>query len=310
MNLIFSRPSSLVGLDIRADGIFLLELSKARNHFTVEHASMTHLSINLPKDSKYWQELVEILTSLVQELNIVKHKAAICLSVNLVKLQHLQLDKNLSERNIESEIYARVQRGLPEIKNEDLYLDYVELPRAKKHQKNLFLAMTRQEYLTQYVNCVQAAGLQVKITDVDIYALQRALCYRVDLSWSHNNAYAIIHELNNIVLFIVFNATEIIFHQHWHIDKAEQYIEQLQKTLHLYEITFPNLQIISIIVLTTSASSLCHDEANYFNSYKLQQANPFNHMKFAAKQDEELIKNNTAAFLTACGLAMREVPQW
>lgn len=304
-----SRSSSMIGLDIQASGIYLLQLHKYRQNYTVQKAAIINLPSQWVIDNKikYFEEFTQLLKNAVRELNLHKNQsAAICIPFDSVRFQHLQLYKHFSKETLEAEIRTRMMNDFPRL-NDDFYLDYSEFPFYKKNQTDIFLALTRQEYLNQYINCVYTAGLKVKIADVDIYAIQRAFCHQLNLTWSQASAYALVHRVNNKIFLIVFNEYEIIFQQSWQLKLLNHLLEEVQKKLQIYETSFPNVQILSIIFLTPSNAYLKFEDASNFAQYQLLQTKPFQNLEFDSLHDKQLVNDHQDEFIIPYGLAMREV---
>ena len=170
---IFSKPQ--IGLDIQPDAIRFVQLIKHRRGYQIQRMESLPLAPSIFSEGriKQWDELRAQLI----ELSITFHwrglPVALAVPMNLVLTQHLQLPAGLSEEQIEIEVYLHIQRELPYI-TETLCADFHVTHIPHENYVDVHFTAARQEYVSQYTECVAASGLQVKLMDVDDYALQRA----------------------------------------------------------------------------------------------------------------------------------------
>lgn len=172
----FNRSSSLVGLDIQPDAIRLVRLKKIKRGFQAKDVIENYLPNDVFAEGKIknWELLRSILVDLVNIHQLNGMPTAISLPVNLVRIHQMQMPHGLSEAEIEIELFSYIHNHLPGL-TDSLSIDFVSLPQKQADYNEIFFAATRKEYLSSYIDCVNAAGLKVKIVDVDIYALKRAI---------------------------------------------------------------------------------------------------------------------------------------
>src|SRR3990167_2044328 len=216
MHLFSYFPLSFIGLDISPQGCNMVRIKKNRHHFLIEQVATTSVPPALFAEGKIsrWDLLNTLLTEFVQTFGLTGMATAIHLPANLVKMQQMQLPRGLTSAAIETEIDGRLRRDLPGLA-ETLSIDYIESSSANSPYLDVFFVAARQQYLTQYLDCVNGAGLKVKIVDVDIYALKRCVETAFTLSQEEVQATWLI-TLNSAMLIMSFRQ-EIIFYQHWNL---------------------------------------------------------------------------------------------
>ncbi len=312
MKLPFSSPP-LVGLDIQPDGVRVIQLRKIRNSFLIERVATSELpsGIFVEGKIKHWDLLGSVLAKLVQALGIKNLATVINLSANLVRMQRIQIPSGMTVSAIEAEIQTQVSRDYPGIA-ETLCLDFTETTSCKHMgYSDIFFVVARQEYVSQYVDCVNAAGLKVKIVDIDIFTLKR-LMNRVLLPIATTvDAYALVYVLNHRVSFILFNANDIIFHQQWDMIKEDHFHTQLKNRLQIFYATLGHISIQQWAICA-AAHDLAWITREIQSMWKgnICYPDPINRIKCGAHVDVNFLAANASAFLIACGSAMREVPRW
>lgn len=307
----FSSPS-LIGLDIQQDSVRLVQLKKTKRHYLAEHIAMRTLPSDVFREGKIkeWAMLSQVLTELVQTLGLQGSDTAIHLPANLVRMQQLQLPMGLSQADIEAEIYTHLQRDLPGM-TDTLCLDFSLRPSVDAAYNAVFFAAARQEYVSQYIECVNAAGLKTKIVDVDTYALKRAACFALHLSPQETDVFAMVHVVNKVASLIIFNANEVIFHQHWDVLDKRDFSSQLKNRLQLCLATLQQAKVSKLII--GAANGYLDALANDFTpswAFQLCYPNPFAAIPLAPNVDAHLVASQASDFLVACGSALREVPAW
>lgn len=196
MNLFSLHSPSMVGLDIQPHEVRLVQLKKNKHGFLVERVAKNQLPPTVFAEGKinHWEGLGHVLTELISTLGIKGLPAAINLPASLVRMQQLQLPSGLTQRQIHTEIHAQLQRELPGMVDL-LAIDYVAFPSDNAAYSDVLFAAARQEYIAQLGSCVSAAGLNVKIVDVDIYSLKRIVSYAIAFPVVKEKVNAIAHVL-------------------------------------------------------------------------------------------------------------------
>ncbi|MCD6039030.1 MAG: pilus assembly protein PilM [Gammaproteobacteria bacterium] len=175
LDFIRFKPRPLLGLDIQADSIRLLELQYSRKIPFIKRALTIDLPINAVMESNI--EKVELVSDRLRELvecnKLQKIEVAIALPERCVVTKHISVAKGLRLSELEAEIISDLSDCFPSA-TEGLYYDYVMLDSKDKMQDEVLLIATSFTHLNTPVMLVQDCGLKVRVVDVDKYALIRA----------------------------------------------------------------------------------------------------------------------------------------
>jgi Tfp pilus assembly PilM family ATPase len=309
----FSQPS-LIGLDVQPGSVQLVKLKKTKHSFLLEQIVTASLPSDVFVEGKIrrWEVLCSLLSEIVQVQGMRGLAAAITLPVNLVRMQSIILPSGLSDVAIEAEIYARVERDLPGM-TEALCIDFTESQQKNTGYSTVFFTAVRQAYLSHYVECVNASGLKVKIADVDIYSLSRAICFALQFQPKSSEIIAIVHLGLGIATLLFFNGHDIMFHQHWDIVDVDaiRFSAQFKRNIELFQATVRHSDIQQLAVcgdpemIATMTRYLAQA-----GTFQLSYPDLFARIKIASHLDTDILATPWFRFLIACGAAMREVPKW
>jgi type IV pilus assembly protein PilM len=266
-----SKSRALVGIDINAEEIRLLQLRNTRQSFEVEKYAVAPLPAGAVSQGKIRQmEMVQTaLNKLVLETGTAKCPAAIALPVNMV-----------ITKRVPAPLADDITHYFPGIQD-TLCFDYVA------DEKELLLVASRSELLNQYKCLLEEAQLKLKIVDVDTFALTRA----ASLNPPVNGILDIAPEVTQI---IILHERQIIFRQHWQTGNDELLLSELNRALQLCQASHQSLRIDSMLM---SGRILSENVAKNFD-IKFIPAHPLTDLPQAER------------WMTCTGLAMREIPLW
>jgi type IV pilus assembly protein PilM len=293
---------TLTGIDIQLHEIRLMQLRKTKSTFIIENIAKVMLPNSIFTDGKIknWRALQTVMTEQVRVLGL-KGAAAVTLPANLVRMQRLSLPTGLSDTAIQEEITAQVQRDLPGVV-EALSIDYTAVATAQAPYADVYFAAARQDYVSQLVQCVNQTGLQVKIVDVDIYALKRWVHFATAMPMRWGEVYALVYVCQHWALLLVYNSHEIFFHQQWEIS-ANDLIAELKNRFQMCLAAFHHLTIHKLIVCGMEDCASVIEAEVYYPDLLAS-------FKQSKLVDNVLLAQQTADFLIAGGAAMQEVPRW
>lgn len=312
MNLFSYFSPPLVGVDVQPDGVRIAQLKKSRQAYQAQHMAMSKLPQSVFYEGRItrWDILSVVLTELVQALRLEGLGAVISLPVNLVRMQELQVPSGLSETEITAEIHAEARRDLPGM-TDALCIDYIELAQTNPAYTRVFFAAAREDYLAQYVQCINASGLKVKIADVDVYALKRVIDFVLNQAPIQHEVHAILYVTNGLATLIVFKAHEIIFHQCWDLIEHVDFSSQLNSRIQMYLATYRNLEISKMAVC--GAKNFFHAISKHSTCiwpFEVYYPDFFARVKMNSRVEAQSISLACSDFFLAYGLAMREAPKW
>ncbi len=291
----FSRP--LVGLDIYQDALCLMQVPwRKQQGMTVRHCPLPP-TIFADGKIKDWDGLHAVLAAEVAGLGLKGMTAAIQLPAHLVRMQKRVLPFGLSSLAIESEIHRQLQRDLPGM-SEALAIDFNELPQENDDEVAVLFFAARFAYVAQYVACVRKAGLNVKIVDVDLFALLRVVAFLLPAALQRFRARAVLYVRQSMAMMIINNAHDIPFYQQWKLTEVADFPQQVKSTLQWWRANFQVAVIDQLI--------LC-GEHPYLTDNLPQCADLATEVYDLNKQ---LFTDDVADFLIAYGLALRVTPTW
>ena len=311
----FITQQPLLGMDINPSHISIVQCQKRRHKYQLEYMASQETSADLFHDGKIedWDLLKSILAPMLDPVKKTS-TVAISLSTQLVRMQKAVLPYGLSRIEIENEIYQNMQRDLPGM-NYPLYIDYITIPREERGYIDVHFIAARQEYITNYIDCLNALGFQIKVIDIDVYALKRALDSILPKARDAKETNTILYFSSCTVSLFVYDSKGIIIHhQFFDQNMADKNAEQMKSWVNeLYQTIQIDLSNQFTIVISPS----CRNKTIYQSSLWLDQSKA---LIFVSPSLSELISSakNVNAFsystrhdhLIALGLAMQESPRW
>lgn len=307
-----SKPSAMAGIAIQPENIHLVQLKKVRKGYLIERVRRYELPSAIFSAGKItaFAELQTKLSDMVHAEGLRDMKAAVCVPSNQVKMQQITMPAGLSESDIEAEISAHVYRALPQ-KSDALAIDFRVRPAEKPDDVQVFFAAARREYIERYQACVEAAGLQVAMVDVDIFALLRAVRYALRDIVCENEKLAALYLSDDYAVMAAQHGAEILFYQQWDGENAArfamtrmQWVEWCCQTYQQMNIGYVAIggrqELIYPAVKIIGAKWAC----------KVFEPDPFLPMLGASGMDKVIMNDSPSAFLLACGLALREPRAW
>lgn len=300
---IFSS-TSIIGLDIQPHELRLIQLRKTNKGFWAEKAAIIKMPDEIFADSKIrnWDGLRQVLAESVQELDLTGAATAINLPVNLVRMQRIQVPIGISDVAIMDEIKIQLERDFPGL-GDSLSIDFKIIHPSEPGYLQVFFVVTRQEYVSQYVNCINSTGLKVKIVDVDVYALKRI--FNIVPSHHAGEICALACHVNLKASLMIFTEYEIIFHRQWDSENESEFAAQLKNQMQIFLATFSDKKISTLMICGNDLQ-----EINVGWDFEVQYPSPFASIKLSQTLKQQINQENFPSFLVACGCAMQEVPRW
>ncbi len=291
----------MLGVDIKPCGIRWVQLSHKRHAYELHKAILTEPVKDCFEEGKvkHWGKLSSVLARDVEQFGVKGLATAICLPAPMVRLQRLLLPEGLTAEEKEVEILSRLQRDLPGL-SEALCLDFICFKTRQAEQIEVLTAVARKEYVTSLVDCVNAAGLKVKVVDVDICALQRVSAFVSD---SVLNLYF----SAGTATLIILEQKECLHHRQWLVGSMEQLVSDIQRYVNaLSLVNSQNLAIYASDEFIQQFHPLWEQTSTLVPIY------PDIFLQLNRREQVELnfMQTNPADFFIACGLAMRKVPLW
>lgn len=170
-DLFGAAPSTLIGLSIGSSAIKLVELKKSGKSWKLLHFGI----VQLPDDVIVNREIVnqvsvvENINTLINQIKLSSRHVCTSLSGTSLIIKRMTLDVP-KLRDLESQIFWEAEQYLPFDINE-VVMDYQMLSRGKDNKTDVILVAVKKVVLESYMACIEEAGLQPKIVDIDYFAM-------------------------------------------------------------------------------------------------------------------------------------------
>ncbi len=167
-------PKSAVGLSIGSSSIKLVELAKSRGGWRLLHFGM----VALPPDAIVNREIVnpvavtESLKQLTGAMKLSTHRVCSSISGNSCIIKRMQLEVP-NAKEIQDQVFWEAEQYLP-FDPTEVVMDYQLLSYSKDKRADVLLVAIKRSILETYMSCIEDAGLQPSVMDVDYFAIQNA----------------------------------------------------------------------------------------------------------------------------------------
>lgn len=176
-NLFGSKKTALVGIDISSTACKLIELGRVGSRYRVESYAVEPLPQDAmaDRDIRDPEVVGEALKRVISRSGTnIKH-AAVSVTGSSVITKIIQMDKGLSEDEMESQIEVEADQYIP-YPLEEVALDFQVIGESEKvpDKVDVLLAASRSENVYSRVDALELAGLTAKVVDVEAYTIERA----------------------------------------------------------------------------------------------------------------------------------------
>lgn len=173
----FKGPK-LLGLDVSSSAVKLLELSQTNGQHRVESFGIAPLPVDAFDENRLYQPqaITDAVTKLIETCRPDANAAAIAINSSLVITKVVQVDASLSETEIEQQIRLQEAPRILPFPMEEVSLDFEIMGpnHYNEAQLDVLIAASRAEHVEGCVAAIEASGLDVKVVDVESYAMERA----------------------------------------------------------------------------------------------------------------------------------------
>lgn len=221
MPLLRKKPAS-VGLSVHDDEIRLIKLKSTQQDIKIEDIGIEPLPAGAFADGNR-------IKRLVNQTHTQHCPTAIALPHSEVIHKHIALPAGLTHWERSLEIAENLSHYFPGMQSE-LHYDHVRLGALNENQDDILLVAAKLAQINEHVSAAEQAGLVVKMVDVDIYALARAVLYKTN----SGSSIALIDIDTSTLQLIIVQQGKIIFQQRMTNSIANQAILRLFKTTSLF----------------------------------------------------------------------------
>lgn len=172
------KSTPVIGIDISATAIKLLELSRSGGSYRVESYSVEPLTPNSVVDKNITDidAVGEAIARAVKKSGTKTKDAAVAVAGSSVITKIITMPANLSDAELESQIQVEADQYIPFPLNE-VALDFeVQGANADNPDRiDVLLAASRSDNVDLRVGALQLAGLNAKVVDVEQFALENTV---------------------------------------------------------------------------------------------------------------------------------------
>ncbi|OGT38648.1 MAG: hypothetical protein A3F12_05925 [Gammaproteobacteria bacterium RIFCSPHIGHO2_12_FULL_38_14] len=301
------RPPALIGIDCQANILRIVKLKKIRSSFLVEAIIKEELPREIFSEGQaiQWELLHQKLSQIVEDYQLSNQYAAIAMPSYLAKMHVLSFDHDANDEDILLEIHHYLADDLPHFTDE-FCIDFIKY-KVNQHKIRVFFVAVKREYITQYLEHLQACHLKIVMLDIDCLVLVRAFQQLMPIH--SNTPHAVIYIKDQSVCLIVFNAEGLIFYQNFnlvHGIKIESQIKSIVEN-YLFADQAPKIDKF-IVVCNRDYLAKIQDYSLNFITVKIEfrYLDSFHNMKFSC----DFPSDDPFEYLLSTHLAMREVPAW
>jgi type IV pilus assembly protein PilM len=175
--LLVKKKPPLLGVDISASSIKVLELSQAGEHFRVERYSVEPMPQNAMVEHSITEvdQVAQAIARAVKRSGTRLKQAALAVPGSHVISKVVSMPAGLSDRDMQTQIEMEADRHIP-YPLDEVNMDFQVLGATSEgaEQVNVLLAACRKEIVDDYAAVADGAGLTPVVIDIETYAMENA----------------------------------------------------------------------------------------------------------------------------------------
>lgn len=172
------KSAPILGVDISATAIKLLELSQSGSKYRVESYAVEPLPANSVSEKTINDiELVgEAIARAVKKAGTRTKEAAICVAGSSVITKVITMPSGLSDDEMESQIHIEADQYIP-FPLEEVAMDFEVIGESEEgaDRVNVLLAASRSENVDNVVAAIELGGLSAKVVDIEAFAIENTI---------------------------------------------------------------------------------------------------------------------------------------
>jgi type IV pilus assembly protein PilM len=175
--LLVKKKPPLLGVDISASSIKVLELSQAGEHFRVERYSVEPMPQNAMVEHSITEvdQVAQAIARAVKRSGTRLKHAALAVPGSHVISKVVNMPAGLSDRDMQTQIEMEADRHIP-YPLDEVNMDFQVLGSTSEgaEQVNVLLVACRKEIVDDYSAVADGAGLTPVVIDIETYAMENA----------------------------------------------------------------------------------------------------------------------------------------
>ena len=342
MGLFTRKSPSLLGLDIGASAVKLVELSDAAPPCRVEAFAIEPLPPNAVATSNGGHNVHNIsdanavgeaIRCAVGRAGSKAKKVAVAVAGSAAITKTIALDASLSDADLEAEVLLAADRHLP-FPLDDMAMDFesLNLSALDPSQVDVLLAACRLEQVESLEAATALGGLKAAVVDIDAFCLQRAIGELA--MYSSSTPLGVVEIDTFSVALTVCDGDAVIFHREEPLDASlergnptelpsagenpvhEEALRVVSRLLRLYASAESRHALATIkppgdsglnrlLLAGDGACSGLADAATQRLGVSTELLDPFANVAAAKRIDVDLLHSSAPRLTKAYGLALR-----
>ena len=215
--MLFKKKSKpLLGIDITATAVKLLELSKSGGKYRIESYSVEPLPANsvVEKNIADADAVGEAIGKAVKKSGSRIKDGAAAVSGSAVITKVITMPADISDDDMESQIQLEADQYIP-FPLEEVNMDFEIMgpTEGSEGQVNVLLAASRSENVDLRIAALEVGGLEVKVVDVEAFALENTVAMMADdlFSGGEDKVIAVADVGSAVTTFSVLESLKIVY---------------------------------------------------------------------------------------------------
>jgi type IV pilus assembly protein PilM len=172
------KSAPILGIDISATAIKLLELSRSGSKYRVESYAVEALPPNSVSDKTIndIEQVGEAVARAVKKAGTRTKNAAVCVAGSSVITKVISMPSGLSDDEMESQIQIEADQYIP-FPLEEVAMDFEVIGESQEgaDRVDVLLAASRSEIVDNVVASIELGGLTAKIVDIEAFAIENTI---------------------------------------------------------------------------------------------------------------------------------------
>lgn len=175
--LLVKKKPPLLGVDISASSVKVLELSQTGSHYRVERYAVEPMPQNAMVEHSITEveQVAQAISRAVKRSGSRLKHAALAVAGSHVIGKVVSMPAGLTDRDLQLQIEMEADRHIP-YPLDEVNMDFQVLGPTSEgaEQTNVLLAACRKEIVDDYVAVADSAGLTPLVIDIETYAMENA----------------------------------------------------------------------------------------------------------------------------------------
>jgi type IV pilus assembly protein PilM len=175
--LLVKKKPPLLGVDISASSVKVLELSQAGEHFRVERYAVEPMPQNAMVEHSITEveQVAHAVSRAVKRSGSRMKHVALAVAGSHVISKIVSMPAGLNDHEMQTQIEMEADRHIP-YPLDEVNMDFQVLGAAQEgaEQVSVLLAACRKEIVDDYVAVANVAGLTPLVVDIETYAMENA----------------------------------------------------------------------------------------------------------------------------------------